>query len=68
MRYDERGNVWRVDLPSGKKQRLTHTLPRLSTGPTFPAYASISYDGKEILYSESPRTLGKIVLIENLFK
>jgi serine/threonine protein kinase len=68
MRYDGRGDVWRVDLPSGKKQRLTHTLPRLSTGPTYPAYASISYDGKEILYSESPRRVGRILLIENLFK
>ncbi len=68
IRYDERGQAWRVDLPSGKKERLTHTLPYLSTGPINPAYASISYDGKEILYSESPRRVGKILLIENLFK
>jgi Tol biopolymer transport system component len=68
IRYDEKGQAWRVDLPSGKKQRITPTLPRLSTGPIYPASASISYDGKEILYSESPRRVGRILLIENLFK
>ena len=68
IRYDERGQAWRVDLPSGKKERLSHTLPCLSTGTINPAYASISYDGKEILYSESQRRVGKILLIEDLFK
>jgi serine/threonine protein kinase len=68
MRYDGRGDVWKVDLSSGRKQRLTNMLPSLSTGPIFPAYASISYDGKKILYSESAHIVGKILLIENLFK
>mgnify|MGYP001453042604 CR=1 FL=1 len=67
VRYDARGDAWRIDLPSGKKERLAHTLPRLSSG-VWPAYASISYDGREILYSESTRRVGKILLIENLFK
>jgi Tol biopolymer transport system component/predicted Ser/Thr protein kinase len=66
--YNDRGEAWRLDLPSGKKERLRSALPRLSSGPRFPASAAISYDAKEIVYSESPRTVGKIVLIEDLFR
>jgi serine/threonine protein kinase len=61
--YYSEGNgiLRRVSLPDGKDERILGTFPGLSMA------FSISYDGKEIVYSDS-RSNAKLVLIENLFK
>lgn len=59
------GEVWRISLPDGKKQRLAVLAMKLTmlTSGGF----GVSYDGKETVYVE-PRIRAKLVMIENPFK
>ncbi|MDI6767960.1 MAG: hypothetical protein QME52_14160, partial [Bacteroidota bacterium] len=60
------GELCRISIPSGKEEVIRGVFPGLN--PAF--YHSsfdISYDGKEIVYTDS-RFNSKLIMIENLFK
>jgi len=54
--------IWKISLPDGKQKRLPKNFPGLLV-----LGFSISQDGKEIVSIEQ-RAVGKLVMIENLFK
>jgi serine/threonine protein kinase/dipeptidyl aminopeptidase/acylaminoacyl peptidase len=56
----------RISIPAGKEEIIRGTFPGLSP-PFFVFYFDISYDGKEIVYTDA-RVNSKLVMIENLFK
>ncbi|MCX6143682.1 MAG: protein kinase [Ignavibacteriales bacterium] len=55
------GEFWRISLPDGKRERLPITISGINNG------FSVRQDGKEIVYAVE-RNVGKLVMIENLFK
>jgi len=57
------GEVRKMSLPDGKEQPFPVQLSDLH----FSYGVGVSYDGKEIVYTE-PRNRAKLVMIENLFK
>ncbi|MGH7890137.1 MAG: TolB family protein, partial [Thermodesulfobacteriota bacterium] len=57
------GELWKINLPEGKEERLPGTYPGLALRSSL----SVSYEGKEVVYIDG-RTTGKLVMIENLFK
>jgi len=59
------GELRRIPIPSGKEEIIQRTFPGLN--PSFDCFYDISYDGKEIVYTDS-HTDSKLIMIENLFK
>jgi len=64
-RIQNAGELRRIAIPSGKEEIIRATLPGLT--PSFFSYFDISYDGKEIAYTDA-RINSKLVMIENVFK
>ena len=64
LEYRAGGEVWKVSLPDGKRERLggAFTNPNIE-----PRSISFSYDDKEAVYA-TKRTSGKLVLIEDFIK
>ncbi len=61
--YLDAKGLWKVDLPSGRKQKLRNTYTGLTPGTSF----TINTTTQEIVYSVL-RNRAKLVMIENLFK
>jgi len=61
--YLDANGLWKVDLPSGRKQELRNSYAGLTPGTPF----TINPQTQEILYSVR-RNRAKLVMIENLFK
>lgn len=61
--WDDRGTLWKVLYPSGRRERVPATLPGLTRAST----VRVSYDDKEILYVQR-RLDAKLVMVDNLFK
>ncbi len=64
LEYHAPGEVWKVSLPDGKRERLggAFTNPNIEPGSI-----SFSYDDKEAVYA-TKRISGKLVLIEDFIK
>jgi serine/threonine protein kinase/Tol biopolymer transport system component len=60
---NDSGEVWRIEFPSGKQVRVRGSLQ----GLTFFSYPTLSYDGKELVYTDY-QARSKLVMIENMFK
>jgi len=57
------GEIWKIHLPELREERI----PGNSPGLTLASQINVGYDGKEMVYIDR-RTVGKLVMIENLFK
>jgi hypothetical protein len=55
--------LWRVELPSGRKERLKRAFPDLAY-----QWMSISNDGTKAIYMGRIRTKSKLVVMENPFE
>ena len=58
------GELWRISLPDGKRQRLPEIFNGLNP---FGYYIRLSYDDKQAVYLKGQLD-SRLVLIENLFK
>jgi serine/threonine protein kinase len=63
MLWDNQGTLWRMLLPSGKRERIPGKFP----GLTRASFLNVSYDGKEIVYVQR-RLDTKLLMIDNLFE
>jgi Tol biopolymer transport system component len=61
--WDNQGALWKMLLPSGKRERIPGTFP----GLTRLSSLTVSYDGKEIVYIQH-RLDTKLLMIDNLFE
>jgi serine/threonine protein kinase len=61
--WDDNGNLWKIFLPSGKRERIPATFP----GLTRASVLSASYDGREIVYMQQ-HVDTKLFMIDNLFQ
>jgi len=57
------GELWKVHLPELSEEKIPGIFP----GLTLNSQINVGYDGKEMVYIDR-RTVGKLVMIENLFK
>ena len=64
LEYHAPGEVWKVSLPDGKRERLSGAF---SNPNIEPGSISFSYDDKEAVYA-TKRISGKLVLIEDFIK
>lgn len=62
--YNRQLEFWRIAFPSGTIERLHGSFPELVWGMP----ASISNDGKSIIYAGGVQTRSKMVLMENPFE
>jgi len=62
--YEQPGEIWKVSLPDGKRDRLGGAFANPNIEP---GSVRFSYDGKEAVYA-TKRTSGKLVLIEDFIK
>ena len=60
------GELRRISIPSGKEEAIRGVFPGL-TPYFYHSNFDISYDGKEIVYTDA-RVNSKLVMIENVFK
>ncbi len=60
---NKNNELWSIELPSGKEVRVKGSFQ----GLTFRSYPTLSYDGKELLYTDYQER-SKLVMIENMFK
>jgi len=64
LEYRAVGEVWKVSLPDGKRERLGGAFANPNI---VPGSISFSYDDKEVVYA-TKRSSGKLVLIEDFVK
>ena len=62
--YEQPGEIWKVSLPDGKRERLCGAFANPNIEP---GSVRFSYYGKEAVYA-TKRTSGKLVLIEDFIK